>query len=178
MLAKPPAVPGPFEKEFLRDLPYAPDVLFFDRIEAIDHEAKSVTCRMPTDVPLPLTESQRHHPVRHPKHVAGAVMVHATGMLGFVHAYYLLGLRHHQGWIGYGTNLNKVVFRKLVSPGEPIYATCIATRQRLGKTRHFIRYRLEFTHEGKICYEGDQTAVWILTGQEDSPPLSFGDAGD
>ena len=101
-------------------------------------------------------------------------MVHATGMLGFVHAYYLLGLRHRDGWIGYGTNLERVVFRKLVAPGEPIFATCTAVRQRLGKTRHFIRYRLEFTHEGKLCYEGDQKAVWILTGQDGDVAPAFG----
>ena len=31
-------------------------------------------------------------------------MVHLTGMLGFMHAYYVLGLRHADGWIGYGDN--------------------------------------------------------------------------
>lgn len=96
-------------------------------------------------------------------------MVHATGMLGFVHAYYLLGVRHHQGWIGYGTTLDRVVFRRLVPPGEPIIATCVAKKARLGKARHFVRYRLEFFHEGQLCYEGDQTAVWVLTGSEGAP---------
>jgi len=27
-------------------------------------------------------------------------MVHVTGMLGFAHAYFVLGLRHADGWIG------------------------------------------------------------------------------
>ena len=127
--------PRAFDEAFLADLPYAPDVLFFDRILDIDRDKSSVTCRMPTNVPLPLTESQRAHPTRHPKHVAGAVMVHATGMLGFVHAYHLLGLRHHAGWVGYGTHIHRVVFRKLVEPGAPIEATCTAVKSRLGKSR-------------------------------------------
>jgi 3-hydroxymyristoyl/3-hydroxydecanoyl-(acyl carrier protein) dehydratase len=150
-----------FDEAFLADLPYAPDVLFFDKILEIDAERSMVRCNMPTDVPLPLTTSQRAHPVRHPQHVAGAVMVHATGMLGFVHAYYLLGVRHEHGWIGYGTHIHRVVFRKLVSPGAPIEATCVATKKRLGRTRHIVRYSFEFRHEGAVCYEGDQSAVWI-----------------
>lgn len=122
-----------------------------------------VRCKMPTDVPLPFTSSQRAHPVRHPRHVAGAVMVHATGSLGFVHAYYVLGLRHRDGWVGYGTHIHRVVFRKLVPPGSPIDATCIATKVRRGKTRMLVRYQFEFRHEGDVCYEGDQTAVWLDT---------------
>jgi hypothetical protein len=25
-----------------------------------------------------------------------------------------------------------------------------------------VRYSFEFRHEGQICYEGDQTAVWLI----------------
>jgi hypothetical protein len=119
---------------------------------------------------MPFVGAQRAHPVLHPRHVAGAVMVHATGMLGFVHAYYLLGLRHREGWIGYGTHIHRVVFRKLVPPGTPIDATCIATKSRLGKQRHMIRYAFEFRHEGDVCYEGDQTAVWMRVSAGDGSP--------
>jgi len=146
---------------FLADLPYDPEVLFFDDLLEIDEAKSRIRCRMPTDRPMPFVGAQRTHPVFHPRHVAGAVMVHATGMLGFIHAYYLLGLRHKEGWIGYGTHIHRVVFRKLVPPGAPIVATCEATRSRLGKLRHMIRYAFEFRHEGDVCYEGDQTAVWM-----------------
>ncbi|WP_437671376.1 hypothetical protein [Sorangium sp. So ce131] len=152
---------GPFDAEFLADLPYDPSVLFFDELLEVDVERSLVRCRMPTDRPMPLVDAQRAHPVLHPRHVAGGIFVHATGMLGFVHAYHLLGLRHRDGWIGYGTNIHRVVFRKLVQPGSPIEATCVATRSRLGIKRHMIRYEFEFRHEGSVCYEGDQTAVWI-----------------
>ncbi len=157
-----PPTPYTFDQAFLDDLPYGPDVLFLDRIEEISRETNTVICRMPTDRPMPITDSQRVHPVRHPKHVAGAVMVHATGMLGFVHAYYILGLRHRDGWIGYGTHIHRVVFRKLVTPGAPIIAKCTVVKQRLGKERHMIRYVFDFRHEGQRCYEGEQTAVWMI----------------
>jgi hypothetical protein len=147
--------------EFLADLPYDPEVLLFDELTEIDRERSLVRCRMPTTDLLPLTRSQRAHPLRHPRHVAGGLMVHATGMLGFVHAYHVLGLRHRDGWIGYGTHIDRVVFRKLVEPGAPIDATCRATRTRAGKQRQFVRYRFELRHEGALCYEGDQTAVWL-----------------
>jgi 3-hydroxymyristoyl/3-hydroxydecanoyl-(acyl carrier protein) dehydratase len=155
------AAPREFDQEFLADLPYEPSVLMFDRILELDAEKSSVTCQMPTDQPIPFTLQQRAHPDRHPRHVAGAAMVHATGMLGFVHAYYLLGVRHASGWIGYGTHIHKAVFRKLVPPGTPIAASCVATRLRLGAQRHVVRYAFEFRHEGDLCYEGDQSAIWI-----------------
>jgi hypothetical protein len=151
------------DQAFIDDLPYGPDVLFFDTLLEIDAEKDRLVCRMPTNVPMPFTSSQRAHDVRHPSHVAGAVMVHATGMMGFVHAYYLLGLRHSEGWIGYGTHIHRVVFRKLVRPGSPIDATLQITKKRLGRSRHILRYEFEFRHEGDVCYEGDQSAVWVNT---------------
>ncbi len=156
-----PTTPCEFDAEFLADLPYDPSVLLLDRLLEVDVEAQRVRCRMPTDRPIPFMDSQRAHEQRHPRHVAGAAMIHATGMLGFVHAYYLLGLRHNAGWIGYGTHIHKAVFRKLVPPGAPIECSCTATKQRLGRKRHLIRYAFEFLHEGQRCYEGDQTAVWM-----------------
>ena len=166
-----PALPLLFrdDPELMADLPYDPEVLFFDQLLAVDREQNLIRARMPTSDAMPFTRSQRAHPVRHPRHVAGAVMVHASGMLGFVHAYYLLGLRHRDGWIGYGTHIHRVVFRKLVEPGAPIEATCQATRTRAGKQRYFVRYRFEMRHEGALCYEGDQTAVWLLVDGSSTP---------
>jgi hypothetical protein len=165
------------DPDFMADLPYDPEVLFFDELLEVDRDKSRVVCRMPTHDDMVLTRSQRAHDVRHPRHVAGAVMVHATGMLGFVHAYHLLGLRHKDGWIGYGTHIHRVVFRKLVQPGAPIDATCEATRTRAGKQRYFVRYRFEFRHEGAVCYEGDQTAVWLLTDGTTSPTIGAAEEG-
>jgi 3-hydroxymyristoyl/3-hydroxydecanoyl-(acyl carrier protein) dehydratase len=159
-----PPTPHDFDDAFLADLPYDPEVLLFDRVLEIDASENRIVCNMPTHERLPLTRAQRAHPVRHPRHVAGAIMVHATGMMGFIHAYYLLGLRHGEGWVGYGTHVHSAKFRKLVEPGEPIEATCRVTRQRLGRRRHVLRYSFAFRHEGALCYEGDQSAVWMLTG--------------
>jgi hypothetical protein len=159
-----PVTPCDFGSEFLADLPYDPAVLMFDKLLELDPEKSRVVCRMPTDRPIPLTDRQRVHPLRHPRHVAGGALVHATGMLGFVHAYFLLGLRHGEGWIGYGTHIHLATFRKLVPPGAPIECTCVATKHRPGRKRHLVRYSFEFVHEGDVCYEGDQSAMWSLVG--------------
>jgi hypothetical protein len=150
-----------FDADFLADLPYDPEVLLFDQLLSVDREGSRVVCRMPTLESLPFTRNQRAHSVLHPRHVAGAVMIRATGMLGFVHAYHVLGLRHRQGWVGYGTNIHSAAFRKLVPPGTPIVAACTATKVRSGKTRHLTRYAFRFEHEGDVCYVGDQTAMWM-----------------
>lgn len=162
-------MPQPFDEAFLADLPYDPEVLLFDEIVELNREENLVVCRMPTDRPLPFTVSQRAHPIRHPRHVAGGTLVHASGMLGFVHAYYLHGMRHADGWIGYGTHIYQVVFRKLVPPGEPIIASCKEVKARRGTTRHFVKYSFEFRHEGDICYQGEQSALWTKITNNEEP---------
>ncbi len=154
-------LPCEFTREFLDDLPYDPAVLLFDRIEAIDAASKTIVCRMPTDRALPFTDSQRVHPAKHPRHVAGGVLVHATGMLGFIHVHYLHGLRHADGWTGYGTNIHRAVFRKLVPPGLPLICTCREVKHRKLGDRSYATYRFEFRHDGDIAYESEQSAMWL-----------------
>lgn len=162
---------------FMEDLPYDPEVLFLDELTALDRDQSMVACTIPTSEQMLLTRSQRAHPIYHPRHVAGAILVHATGMLGFVHAYHVLGLRHKEGWIGYGTHIHKAVFRKLVTPGEPISAVCRATRTRSGKQRYFVRYAFELRHEGALCYESEQTAVWLRMDGTSPPVLGGAEPG-
>ena len=163
-----PGMVEPFDAAFLEDMPYDPETsLMFDGLLAVDREASLVRCRWPTRPDEPITSTQRNHPVLHPAHVSGALMVHATGILGFVHAYHVLGLRHRAGWVGYGTHMDKVVFRKLVPPGDVIEATCRATRARIGEMRCFVRYAFTFHHEGDLCYESQQSAMWLDTSKID-----------
>jgi 3-hydroxymyristoyl/3-hydroxydecanoyl-(acyl carrier protein) dehydratase len=154
-------LPASFTEEFLADLPYDPEVLFFDRIEELDVATSRIVCRMPTDQPMPFTDHQRAHPVRHPRHVSGAVMVQLTGNLGFVHAYHIENLRHRDGWIGYGTHIDHAVFRKLVPPGAPLFCACTQLRVRRGRSRMFAKYKFEFVHLGEIVFESEQSAMWI-----------------
>jgi hypothetical protein len=169
--ARLPALPLRFadDPEFLADLPYDPEVLLLDTLLELDREKSLVKCLLPVHDDLVLTRSQRVHPVRHPRHLAGSLMVHATGMLGFIHAYHVLGLRHRDGWIGYGTHIHKAAFRKLVQPGPPVVCTCQAVRTRAGAQRYFIRYRFELHHEGQLAYESEQTAVWLKTNESSGP---------
>ena len=153
-------LPAPFDEAFLADCPYDPEVLLVDELLEVDREASSVRCAWHTHPDMPITRSQRSHPVRHPSHVAGALMVQATGMLGFVHAYYVLDLRHADGWVGFGTHMHDVKFSKLVPPGEVIDCHCKAIRLRLGKARHFIRYAFELKVGDSVCYKSEQSAMW------------------
>jgi len=153
--------PYDFDKGFLDDLAYEPRALLLDRIEEYDKPGRRIVCRMPTDVPIPFTDAQRVHPERHPRHVSGAAMVHVTGMLGFVQVYYMHGLRHGEGWTGYGTHVHKAVFRKLVPPGQPLFCSCREIRARFMGKRVFITYEFEYRHEGDVAYESKQSAMWI-----------------
>lgn len=154
-------LPAPFEQAFLDDIPYSPEVLFFDRLEELDRERSRVVCRMPTTIAMPFTDNQR---ASYPRHVSGAVMIQLTANLGFVHLYHLEGLRHADGWIGYGTHIERAVFKKLVTPGDPMFCACTQIRARRGKRRIFSTYKFEFHHQGELAYESTQSAMWMRDG--------------
>jgi hypothetical protein len=152
----------PLDPDFVADSPYGPGGLLIDELLRVDRDDSLVVARMPTHDELPLTREQRAHPVKHPRHVSGGLMVHMTGMMGFVHAYYVLDLRHAQGWIGYGGRIHGARFKALARPGEPMELSCKAREMRRGTTSILARYDFVFTQAGTVVYEGDQTALWQL----------------
>jgi hypothetical protein len=149
------------EPAFIADCPYAPEGIILDKILEVDRSASRIVARMPCHADLPLTRAQRVHPVFHPAHVAGGLMVHVTGILGFAHAYYVLDLRHADGWIGFGARIHAARFHRLAQLGEPMVLECRATRLRRGERRVFGRYTFRFTQADKLVYEGDQSAMFM-----------------
>ena len=149
------------DAEFVADCPYAPDGLLLEEIVSVEREAGRVVARMPTHDELPLTRTQRADPVFHPRHVSGGLMVHMTGMMGFVHAYYVLDLRHRAGWIGYGGRIHGARFKSLAKPGEPMLLECTHKQLRQTPENVLARYDFRFTQSGTLVYEGDQTAMWM-----------------
>ena len=168
----------PLDPEFVADCPYGPGGLLLDEILEIDREAGRVVVQMPVYPELPLTREQRAHPVRHPRHVSGGLMVHMTGMCGFVHAYYVLGLRHADGWIGYGGRIYDAKYLALATMDAPLVLDCRATKVRQRSTQTFARYTFTFTQGETVVYESDQSAMWmkidegtaLSTSQTTAPP--------
>lgn len=148
------------DPDFVADCPYLPSGLFIDDIVSIDKDTSTVVARVSTHEDLPLVRDQRAHAKLHPRHLNGGLMIHMTGMVGFAHAYYLLGLRHADGWIGYGTHVHSGRFRKLGKIGPPVLLNCRATSVRKIGSAIFARYDLRFTQEDEVVYEGDQSAIW------------------
>jgi hypothetical protein len=152
----------PLDPAFVADCPYGPGGLLIDEILEVDRAKSSIRARMATHDDLPLTREQRVHELYHPRHVSGGLMVHLTGMLGFVHAYYVLDLRHQDGWIGYGVRITDARFHAIARPGAPLDMFCRATRVRRTPKSVFGRYEFEFTQSGTLVYSSDQTAMWQL----------------
>jgi hypothetical protein len=151
----------PLDQAFVDDCPYGPGGLLIDELLTVDRVNGFVRAQMPTHDDLPLTREQRAHPVRHPRHVSGGLMIHMTGMVGFVHAYYVLDLRHADGWIGYGGRIYEARFHALAAPGEPLILEGKATRVRRVGNKVFARYAFEFFQGGKLVYSGEQAAMWL-----------------
>lgn len=87
-------------------------------------------------------------------------MVHATGIMGFVHSYYLLELRAADGWAGFGTHIHEARFRRMGTLGEPMLLSATATQVRRIRGTIVARYRFEFRQAGELVYTGDQTAMF------------------
>ena len=155
-----PATPCPPPQDLLDDMLYEPEPYLLNQILEIDPEESLVRVAFGSDNSQPITSSQRVTP-DHPAHVAGALMIHLTGAAGFVHAYYVLGLRHRDGWVGFGTHIHRAIFRKLVTPGESFEMSLKATRVRAGTKRYMVRYDIEVVSDGDRCYQGDQSAAWM-----------------
>ncbi len=149
---------------FVADCPYLPSGLLIDDILSIDRETSSILASAPTHEDLPLTRDQRAHPERHPRHVSGGLMIHMTGMIGFAHAYFILGLRHADGWIGYGTHVHSGRFRKMGKIGPPLHLGCRATSVRKIGAAIVARYDMKFTQGDDVVYEGDHSAIWTRAG--------------
>ena len=150
----------PLDPDFLADCPYLPEGLLIDELLEVDPARSLVAVRMPTPDDLPLTRAQRVHPRRHPRHVNGGLLVHMTGVLGFVHAYYLLGLRYRDGWIGYGARIHSARFGHLALTGAPLLLRGWTTALRRSPDRVVARYGFEFRQGEELVYQGDQTAMW------------------
>lgn len=148
----------PLEAAFLADCPYGPEVLLLDELLEVDQAKSRVVVRMPVSEGLPLTQHQRVHAKKHPRHVSGGLMVHMTGMVGFVHAYYILGLRHAEGWTGYGVKISDARFASLAHMDE---LTGQGLRTRRLNDNLLARYAFQFHQGGRLVYESEQTAMWI-----------------
>jgi hypothetical protein len=159
------------EPDFIADCPYAPEGIVIDKILEVDRENSRLLARMPSHEDLPLTRAQRVHPLFHPRHVAGGLMVHVTGIVGFAHAYYITDLRHAEGWIGFGARIHSARFHALAEPGEPLLIECRASRVRKGPRRVLGRYEFRFTQAGKLVYSGDQTAIFMKLVEGESVPM-------
>jgi hypothetical protein len=145
---------------FVADCPYAPEAILFDEILEVDREASLVVARVPTREDLPLTVHQKVHPEHHPRHFAGGLMVHLSGMLGFAHAYFVLDLRQAEGWTGFGTNIHEARFGRLATIGPPLRAECRATQVRRLRSGLYVTYTFRYEQDTAVVYESRQAAVW------------------
>jgi hypothetical protein len=161
----------PIEQAFIDDCPYAPGGMLLDEVLVVDRDKSLVRVRMPTHDDLPITREQRVHPLKHPRHVSGGLMIHMTGMAGFVHAYYVFDLRHADGWIGYGGRIHDARYKSLALPGVPIEIECQTTKVRRGSKRIVARYDLRFYQGSSLVYVGDQTAMWLKIEEGMSLPM-------
>jgi hypothetical protein len=167
------------DPDFVADCFYGPGGQLIDEILRIDAENHIVVCRMPVSAELPITREQIVHPVRHPQHVSGALMVHATGIVGFVHAYYVLGLRHAAGWVGYGARIESARFHNIAHvPGDALVLTGRVTQLRKGATRILVKYAFEFHQTDKLVYQSTQTAMWIQTNETPGKSIAEGSESD
>ena len=81
----------------------------------------------------------------------------------YIHAYYVLRLRHAEGWVGYGVRIHNGRFRNLAETGEGLTVTCQADQIRRLGPKAFGRYTFHYTQGERSIYEGQHSAMWLHT---------------
>jgi hypothetical protein len=162
-----PAPCDPAEMErFLATFLYDEAAFLVDEVTRIDADAREIEARLDTTRPLPITAAQRVD-ARHPAHVSGAEMLHATGSLGCLHAWFFHGVRWDEGWTGFGNRVHRADFKRLARVGPPLRLASRETRSRVGEKRIVLRYEFHFWQaptpgaEEALVYYGDQTAMFF-----------------
>jgi hypothetical protein len=148
-------IPFDFEQESL----YLPSHWYVHDVIEIDREAQRVVGVVDTTRLGDLVAAQRPWPGHQP-HLPGAVAIQVTGTLGNLHAVYVLGLRPTQGWVGYGTHVNRARFWRMGLIGPPILAIATAQRSRQMRGTWFVEYAFRFEQQGEVVYESEQSAAW------------------
>lgn len=148
-------IPQDFEQECL----YSPSHWYVHDVLEIDTEAHRVVEVVDTTRLGDLVAAQRPWPGHEP-HLPGAVAIQVTGTLGNLHAVYVLGLRPTQGWVGFGTHVNRARFWRMGLIGPPVLAIAIAQRRRQMRGTWFVEYSFRFEQMGEVIYESEQSAAW------------------
>jgi hypothetical protein len=157
----------PLDPELIADCPYGPGGLLIDDILEIEPADRRLVARMPTGPDLPITATQRVDPVLHPRHVSAGLMVHMTGIMGYVHVYHFEGLRHREGWTGYGVRIHTARFLQLAHVDRPLRLEVKEHSLRRVGPRMFGRYGFRFLQDDALVYDSEQSAVWIDTRAQD-----------
>lgn len=155
------------DADFLRDAPYDANAILFEKIVTNDVENGILVAVFTPHSALPLTRHQKVHPTKHPRHVNGGLLVHLTGMLGFAHAYYQLGLRHADGWIGYGGKIHSAKYRSLALMNEEMQLELRAIKNRRMRDQIYSRYLFRFCQGERLIYESDQVAIWMKVDDDE-----------
>ncbi len=157
-------IPGPIDPaemdRFLDTFMYREDAFLVDEVRRLDPLAREIDALLDTERPLPFAAQQRTHD-GHPAHVAAGEILQATGSLGCLHAWFFHGCRWDEGWAGFGNRIHRADFKEIVRRGPPLELHSHETRTRTGTSRIVIRYAFEFRQEGKLAYQGDQTAMFV-----------------
>ena len=156
-----PSTPCPPPQDLLDDMLYEPGPYLLRELLELDAD-KSLVPRWRSAATRPSRSPARSAsgPGTRPTSPARC-LVHLTGAAGFVHAYYLLGLRHRDGWVGFGTHIHRAVFRKLDHARRGLRDDLPGHARRPGRDRYMVRYDLEVRRNGARCYQGDQSAAWM-----------------
>lgn len=78
----------------------------------------------------------------------------------------MLGIRHADGWVGYGGAIHRARYKALAPPGLPIEIECRCKQLRRGESRILARYEFLFTQDDVLIYESEQTAIWLKVQEQ------------
>ena len=160
-------IPGPQDpsemEEFLSTFLYDDASFLIDEIVSLDRARSEIVARLDTTRPFPYVTHQRSGP-GHPAHLSVGELIMATAHMGSLHGWFYHGLRWADGWVGYGNRIHRADFKALALIGPSLTLRSREIASRRGAQRIVARFEFEFSQNGQMVYYGDQTAMFLKSG--------------
>jgi hypothetical protein len=146
---------------FLKGHFYKPEAFLISEILIADREMRKIEAVSNPDMKWLVAPYQQGDETWHPRHVSGADLLMLTSSLGCLHAYFFHDIRWEEGWVGFGSRIEKAEFKGLAKTSEPLYLESTEIRGRRGEKNAVFDFEFTFRQGGKVVYTSKQTAMFV-----------------
>lgn len=147
--------------EFFESYFYKPEAFLIHEILSADIETGQIVAKCRANTSWLIAPFQREKVPYHPLHISGGDLVMLTASLGSLHAYFFHQCKWKNGWVGFGSRMEKVEFHNLAHVTQELDLYSSELKVRRGSKRTLITFSFRFEQNKKVIYTSQQTALFV-----------------